>query len=81
MIPVQKNSHCVCRWVAVVIFRKLYGKHEGEKTVQKIVSLRTSPEKGVHGAVLNEYWMSMTEYKIQEDTGLGRSRIAINSSV
>lgn len=66
----KKNSLCVCRWVAVVIFRKGYGKHDGEESVQKIVYLRTSSENGVHGAALNEYWMSMTEYKIQEDTDL-----------
>lgn len=54
----------------MVIFRKGYGKHDGEESVQKIVYLRTSSENGVHGAALNEYWMSMTEYKIQEDTDL-----------
>lgn len=70
MVPVQKKSQCVCRWVAVVVFRKLYEKCEGEKAVQEIVYLWITPEEGVHGAVLNEYWMSMTEYKIQKDTDL-----------
>ena len=54
----------------MLIFRKGYEKHDGEKAVQKILYLRTNPEKGVYGAALNEYWMSMTEYKIQEGTDL-----------
>lgn len=35
-------------------------KHEREKAIQEIVYLWARPEEGVHGAVLNAYWMNMT---------------------
>lgn len=68
-----------CRWAAVLIFSKGCEKHGGEKAVQKNLCLQTNHEKGVFGAVLNEYWMNVTEYKMQEDTDLWRSRIAAAS--
>lgn len=52
------------------MLKKGYEKHGGKKAVRNILHLRTNPEKGVYGAALNEYWMSITEYKIQEDTDL-----------
>ena len=56
--------------MAVLIFRKGYEKHDGEKAVQKILCLWTNHEKRVYEAALGEYWKSMTEYKIQGDTDL-----------
>lgn len=53
-----------------------YEKHDGEKTVQKNLYWQTNSEKGVYAAALNEYWMSMTEYRIQKDTDLGGCGIA-----
>lgn len=62
--------------MAVLIFRKGYEKHDQEKAVQKILYLWTNHEKKVYEAALSEHWKSMTEYKIQGDTDLWRSRAA-----
>lgn len=75
----SKPKEHECRWIAVLLFRKGYEKHDGEKAGQNILYLWTNPKKGVYGAALNEYWICRTEHKIQEDTDLWRSGIATGS--